>query len=188
LKARGIRGGILLRFDAGDDPTSVEHDLAQLTHLLDGKVSIEVADRLDPALLDVARKAIDAAGGSLKDLRPAGHASEPQRGETLVIGRTVRSGARIESTASVVVIGDVNAGAEILAADDIIVLGHLRGLAHAGAAGNEQAVIWAQRIESQQLRIGRAVAQGNGASDELRSSPELAMLKDGSIVLRPWQS
>ncbi len=185
MKARGIRGGILLRFEANDDAASVERDLTSVAHLLDGKVSIEVAERLDPALVDVARQAIDAAGGTFRDLRPA-QVVEPPRGETVILGRTVRSGARIESSASVVVLGDVNAGAEILAADDIIVLGSLRGLAHAGAAGNERAVIWAQRIESHQLRIGPAVAQGTGSSGGDGNGAELAMLKDGQIVIRPW--
>jgi septum site-determining protein MinC len=84
-----------------------------------------------------------------------------------------------------VILGDVNAGAEILAADDIIVIGTLRGLAHAGANGNDKAVVWAQRIRSPQLRIGHAVAQADGGG--AAEGPEVAHLVDGQIVVRPWQ-
>jgi len=184
VKVRGIRGGVLLRFEMGDDVSSVESALQEVRHLLDGNVSIEVGERLDASLIEPVQRAVVAAGGTLKDLRPTA-VPEPQRGETVIVGRTVRSGARVESAASVVVLGDVNAGAEILAADDIIVLGTLRGLAHAGAAGNDRAIVWAQRILSHQLRIGSAVAQGAG-SEEDASGPEVAQLKDGQIVIRPW--
>src|SRR5690606_17962623 len=99
----------------------------------------------------------DVCSSDLTDVRPPVNKLQ-SRGETVIVARTVRSGGRIESTGSVVVLGDVNAGAEVLANDDIIVIGSLRGLAHAGAGGNEKAVIWAERILSPQLRIGGAVA------------------------------
>ena len=54
---------------------------------------------------------------------------------------SLRSGQRIEFEGSIVIIGDVNAGAEVVAGENIIVLGTLRGLAHAGAKGNKDAVI-----------------------------------------------
>ncbi len=185
MKVRGIRSGVLVRIDADDDAASVDAGLGEHAAALAGDVAVEVAGRVAPALLTRIGAAVEAAGGTLSDVRPpAGGASAP-RGETVVVGRTVRSGARVESTASVVVIGDVNAGAEVLAADDIIVLGTLRGLAHAGAAGNDRAVVWAQRIASRQLRIGAAVAQADGGEEASRG-PEVAMLRDGQIVLRPW--
>ncbi len=57
---------------------------------------------------------------------------------------SLRSGQKIESEGSLVIIGDVNSGAEVIASDNIIVLGALRGLAHAGAKGNKQAIIAAR--------------------------------------------
>jgi len=184
VKARGIRGGILLRIEAEDDIESVRSALAEHRELLSDKVSLEVAARLDLAVLDVVREAVTEAGGTLHDLRPP-TAVEQARGETKILARTVRSGGRVESSGSVVILGDVNAGAEVLAADDIIVIGTLRGLAHAGAHGNERAVVWAQRIRSPQLRIGPAVAQADGGNDAT-SGPEVAHLVEGQIVVRPW--
>jgi septum site-determining protein MinC len=185
VKVRGIRSGVLVHVGGDDDGAAVDAALDEHAAALAGDVAVEVAGRVAPDLLRRIEAAVDAAGGTLTDVRPPAGGAPTPRGETVVVGRTVRSGARVESTASLVVIGDVNAGAELLAADDIIVLGTLRGLAHAGAAGNDRAVVWAQRIASRQLRIGAAVAQADGGDDAARG-PELAMLRDGQIVIRPW--
>lgn len=186
MKARGIRGGILIAFEPEDDLEAVRAALVEHRALLEGKVSVEVSARLAPELLDAVREAVAEAGGTFADLRPPTSVAQP-RGETVILVRTVRSGGRVESTGSVVILGDVNAGAEILANDDIIVIGTLRGLAHAGAGGNDKAVIWAQRIASPQLRIGSALAQADDDPAAARG-PEIAHLRDGQIVVRPWHS
>lgn len=59
---------------------------------------------------------------------------------------SLRSGQKLETEGSLVILGDVNSGAEVVASDNIVVLGALRGLAHAGAKGNEQAIISARTI------------------------------------------
>ncbi|MEX2502531.1 MAG: septum site-determining protein MinC [Trueperaceae bacterium] len=186
MKARGIRGGILLSFEPDDDADAVRAALDEHRELLEGKVSLEIGARTATDLLDVVRTAVDEAGGDLTDLRPPTHVAQA-KGETVILAKTVRSGGRIESTGSVVILGDVNAGAEIVATDDIIVIGTLRGLAHAGAHGNRNAVIWAHAIRSPQLRIGAALAQaeGDGSGGQERG-PEVAHLREGQIVLRPW--
>lgn len=190
MKARGIRGGILLRIEPDDDLEVVRAALDEHRDLLEAKVSIEVAARLDLDVLDAIREAVAAAGGSVHDFRPPTSVVQA-RGETKILARTVRSGGRVESTGSVVILGDVNAGAEVVAEDDVIVIGTLRGLAHAGAHGNDNAVIWAQRIRSPQLRIGSAVAQADAAEDEASGKergPELVHLREGQIVIRPWHA
>ena len=184
MKARGIRGGILLSPEPDDTKDTVTAALADQADLLTGQVSLEVTGRLSTDVLDAVRAAVTGAGGRLVDLRPVGHTAQA-KGENLILGRTVRSGGRVESSGSVVVLGDVNAGAEIIAADGIIVLGTLRGLAHAGAEGNENAFVWAQRLHTPQLRIGSALAQGAGEEGRPKG-PEVAHLKDGQIVVRPW--
>lgn len=188
MKARGTRGGILLSLEPGDVEATVVEALAAHEELLRENVSLEVGDRTPYELIKVIADAVTAAGGSLIDVRPPVSVIQ-SRGETVIVARTIRSGARVESSGSVVVLGDVNSGAEILANDDIIVVGVLRGLAHAGAAGNDKAVIWAERIMSPQLRIGAALAQAGGNDDaEPISGPEVAHLKDGAILIRPWNA
>jgi len=72
---------------------------------------------------------------------------------------SLRSGNRIEYEGSLVIIGDVNAGAEVIAEEHIIVLGTIRGLAHAGAKGNKDAIIVANSIEAPQIRIADIVKE-----------------------------
>ena len=72
---------------------------------------------------------------------------------------SVRSGQKVEFEGSLVILGDVNDGAEVMAVDNIVVLGNLRGLAHAGAKGNKEAIIAASSIEAPQLRISNIIKE-----------------------------
>ena len=72
---------------------------------------------------------------------------------------SLRSGQRLETEGSSVIIGDVNSGAEVIASDNIVVLGNLRGLAHAGAKGNKNAIIAAGKLDAVQLRISNIVKE-----------------------------
>ena len=79
--------------------------------------------------------------------------------ETLFHKGSLRSGQKIEYEGSLVILGDVNAGAEILAGENIVVLGILRGMAHAGAKGNKEAMIAAASIEAPQIRIANIIKE-----------------------------
>lgn len=71
----------------------------------------------------------------------------------------LRSGQKMEFEGSLVILGDVNSGAEVLAEDNVVILGILRGMAHAGAKGNKEAIIAAASIESAQIRIADIVKE-----------------------------
>jgi len=79
--------------------------------------------------------------------------------ETKFVKNSLRSGQRIEFEGSLVILGDVNAGAEVIAEDNIVVLGALRGLAHAGARGNKEAIISCGVLDAPQLRIANIVKE-----------------------------
>lgn len=79
--------------------------------------------------------------------------------ETKFVRNSLRSGQKLEFEGSIVVLGDVNFGAEVIAGDNIVVLGVLRGLAHAGAKGNKDAVISVASIEAKQIRISNIVRE-----------------------------
>ena len=72
---------------------------------------------------------------------------------------SLRSGQRLETEGSIVILGDVNSGAEVVASDNIVVLGNLRGLAHAGAKGNKKAIIAAGNLDTVQIRISNIVKE-----------------------------
>jgi len=94
----------------------------------------------------------------------------------VVVDRTVRGGAAFRSSGDIVVYGDVNAGAELIADGHIVVLGRLRGLAHAGAGGNEDARVIAFDLSPTQLRIAHRIAY----------APERPRRVGGRSV-GPWQ-
>ena len=72
---------------------------------------------------------------------------------------SIRSGQKIEFDGSLVILGDVNSGAEVLAGENVIVLGILRGMVHAGANGNKEAIVAAASIESAQIRIANIIKE-----------------------------
>jgi septum site-determining protein MinC len=106
-------------------------------------------------------------------------------GESAVlVHRTLRSGFSLQHPGHVIVVGDVNPGAEIIAGGDVIVWGHLRGMVHAGAEGDEGAVVCALNLAPTQLRIAGQIAltpQRRG-----KPQPELARLQDGRVVSVIW--
>ncbi|MBN1936493.1 MAG: septum site-determining protein MinC [Anaerolineae bacterium] len=114
------------------------------------------------------------------EVKPAG--SDPNVG--ILVQRTLRSGQSIHYSGHVVIIGDVNPGAEIVAEGDIVVWGHLRGIVHAGAAGDEERCICALAFSPTQLRIGSRIAR---PPDQRRArkkfGPERAYISDGQIVV-----
>ena len=79
--------------------------------------------------------------------------------ETMFYRHSLRSGQKVEFNGSIVVLGDVNNGAEVIAGENIVVLGILRGLAHAGAKGNKEAIICAGSINVTQIRISNVVRE-----------------------------
>lgn len=97
---------------------------------------------------------------------------------------SLRSGQRMEFEGSLVIIGDINPGAEAIAGENIVVLGELRGLAHAGAKGNRDAVIEASEIEATQLRIADVVKEIEKNEEEIKTIKTSAYLNDdGKMIL-----
>jgi septum site-determining protein MinC len=96
----------------------------------------------------------------------------------------LRSGEHLQAEGSVLVLGDVNPGAKISAVRHILVWGRLRGVAHAGRRGDDQATIVALQMRPLQLRIASAVARG---PDEVPIDGlcEEARLVNGEIRIDP---
>ena len=91
---------------------------------------------------------------------------------------SLRSGQKIEFEGSLVIIGDVNAGAEVVAGENIIVLGNLRGLAHAGAKGNKDAIIEAVEIDAAQIRIADKVKEIEREDNNIKKVKTSAYIND----------
>jgi len=121
-------------------------------------------------------------GSGERTAKRARNGQTGEAGETLYHKGTVRSGQNISSRGNIVVIGDVNAGGELVAAGDIVVWGAMRGMAHAGAEGDESAKVFALRLEPMQLRIATKVAVAPDERRKKAAMPEIARLRDGGIV------
>lgn len=102
-----------------------------------------------------------------------------------VVERTVRSGQRIEHPGDVIIIGDVHAGAEVIAGRHVIVWGKLHGMVHAGALGDESAVVCALDLAPTQLRIADHIAR-SPEERRRRPVPEMARVREGRIEAVPW--
>jgi len=106
--------------------------------------------------------------------------------QAILVQRTLRSGHSVKHTGHVTVIGDVNPGAEIIAAGNVLVWGRLRGTVHAGAQGDENAVVCALDLSPTQLRIADKISIT--PPQRKRPEPEMAHLKDGQVVAEPWKT
>ncbi len=106
--------------------------------------------------------------------------------QPVMIQRTVRSGQKINHTGTVVIIGDVNAGAEVIAGGDVYVWGRLRGLVHAGAPDDNNAIVGALMLTPTQLRIGNLIARAPDEERSRQAPAEVARVRAGQIVVEPW--
>ncbi len=95
---------------------------------------------------------------------------------------SLRSGKKLEVDGSLVILGDVNSGAEVMASDNIVVLGALRGLAHAGAKGNKQAIIAAGLLDAVQIRIANIVREIDRDEEPLHKQAYVSVI-DGKIEI-----
>ncbi|SRR5579883_3187224 len=164
------------RLDAGErfwQPDTTVHLVAR-DRLLDGRQLQAIADALTDAQLHLKRVytsrrqtavAAATAGYSVEQQSSISHLNQPSQeatsamAEPLYLETTLRSGADIHHSGTVVILGDVNPGSAVVAEGDILVWGRLRGIAHAGSKGNTRCLIMAMQMEPTQLRIADFVAR-----------------------------
>ncbi len=103
--------------------------------------------------------------------------------ETVMIYRNLRSGQKFFTRGNIVILGDINPGAEVIAGGNILVMGALRGLAHAGALGDEKSVIAAFRLNPTQLRIANHITRPPDGERIVIKNPELARIRGGKVVI-----
>jgi len=111
--------------------------------------------------------------------------AEEELPQAVFLQRTLRSGQSVRHPGHVVVLGDVNPGAEIVAGGHVLVWGRLRGVVHAGAAGDASATIAALDLAPTQLRIAGQIAVSPQRRGAVR--PEVALIRDGQLVAEPWE-
>lgn len=97
---------------------------------------------------------------------------------------TVRSGQLINFEGNMVVIGDVNPGGEIVATGNVVIMGSLRGIVHAGADGNKEAIVVAFNLQPTQLRIADVITRSpDEKGNKGVTIPEMAFVKDDMVYI-----
>ncbi len=111
----------------------------------------------------------------------------PQGMSAVFVRQPLRSGEVFRHTETLVILGNVPNAAEVVTNGDILVFGRLRGIAHAGASGNEDAIIGALLFTPTQLRIGHHIfGRPDNSSAFGTNIGEIARVSDGKIVIEPW--
>ncbi|MCI6159111.1 MAG: septum site-determining protein MinC [Selenomonadaceae bacterium] len=210
VKIKGSTDGLQLSFADGADFPSIEREIraqlesgsgfflrGTLVSLPDGALSSAERTELQKlfhayGLILRTEKAAAAAAqftGKKRSERPAPVPAAPantdaQVQEMVVVNRTLRGGQEIRTESSVLVCGNVNPGAQIIAGGSIDIRGTCRGMVHAGAFGNTDAFVIADRLIPTQIRIADLVAR---APDHMKpeEKAERASIRNGQIVIEP---
>nr|HVY55043.1 septum site-determining protein MinC [Thermodesulfobacteriota bacterium] len=141
-----------------DENMSVDENIAQIKDKLSNdffKGSLAVLDyegtRISQEEIKKIEEAIRNTNTKLLGHKPAfklekpsktASADQKQEIKTLrLVNKNMRSGQNVEHEGDVLVIGDVNPGSYITASGNIIVMGTLRGIVHAGAGGDDSAIV-----------------------------------------------
>jgi septum site-determining protein MinC len=160
-------------------------EITLLAVLSDSTMTLGSARKLGLAT-DMSARQLESPPPLPEPLKPPPIDPEERGSGGVLIRHTVRNGRSVHSEGHVVVVGDVNAGAEIIAGGDVVVWGKLRGTVHAGAAGDESAVVCALHLAPTQLRIAGYITIS--PEDKRRKpKPERALIRNGRIEAEAWE-
>jgi len=180
--------GAEITIDLGERPVP-KHELSGLKALIerrnlslnvivsDSATTIEAANALD------LRTNSNSTSEEVQEALPINPEVEGTDG--VLIRHTMRSGRTIHSHGHIVILGDVNPGAEIVADGDIIIWGKLRGNVHAGANGDEDAIVCALDMTPTQLRIAGYITT-SPPGKRRNPKPEIAYIRDDQIIVEAW--
>jgi len=172
------------------DVGSHELHAAQMGKLRDGISELGISVRAILSNMPITERTARTLGLATRISQPhprrivRSRQAAVQTTDALWVQRTLRSGVSLTHTGHIVLVGDVNPGAEVIAGGNVIVWGRLRGVAHAGADGNEQAYVCALDFSPTQLRIAGQIAIPPERKG--KPQPELGRLKNGQVVVEKW--
>ena len=146
-----------------------EKEIKELLHMMENKFDLYIDEKGLPSYLEEEPLNI-----------------EIKEGMTRFYNNTIRSGQVIEYNGNIVIIGDVNPGALVRAVGNIVILGKLRGVAHAGTNGNENAYVAAYEMQPTQLRIGDIIARKPDEVFFKSDTPEIARVYRGEMMIEPY--
>ena len=104
---------------------------------------------------------------------------------TMFYKGTLQSGQVLESTSSIIIIGDVCCGSKIISNGNVVVLGSLKGSVCAGLSDSDRSFISALYMSPQHIRIGEISVKCSGKHSKLfKSGPNILYCDKGAIYLQ----
>ncbi|MBH0157712.1 MULTISPECIES: septum site-determining protein MinC [Fictibacillus] len=104
--------------------------------------------------------------------------------QVVTVSKVVRSGQVLDIQGDLLLVGDVNPGATVMATGNIYILGSLKGIAHCGTKGNEEAIIAASVMKPSQLRIAHHINRAPDSYPELGNEMEFAYISNEEKQIR----
>ena len=201
VKIKGMKAGLMLSFTRGakfdDIRANIQNKLESgNSFFIRGTTAYVSKDTLPTEQIEVLRKMfhqhgmlfrtelpkvkVETSSKEVKKKLPP--EEDPQ--QMIVINRTLRGGQEVRTKSSVLICGNVNPGAQVIAGGSIDVRGTCRGMVHAGAFGNTNAFIVADKLIPMQIRIADMIARSPDVMEKVET-PERASIKNGQIVIEP---
>ncbi|WP_098049724.1 septum site-determining protein MinC [Bhargavaea cecembensis] len=181
---KGTKSGLVLRLD---DQCSYTELLGELEHkvgeeALEGMAEVQLnlgnrycTDDQVRELIGVVQKSphlrVSKVQSDVIRMEECNRRIIESQSETYV--GIVRSGQVVKADGDLVIIGDVNPNGKVITNGNIFVLGRLKGIAHAGAGGNLDAVIAASWLEATHLMIADKIETMTDELAVLSESPEM---------------
>ncbi|MFD1736036.1 septum site-determining protein MinC [Bacillus salitolerans] len=176
---KGTKDGLTLHLDDRcsfqellseiEEKLSVNHHTQPDSPLITVRVKVGtryISEEQEEALKTLIRKKKNLVVGSIdSEVITKEHAELLRKqAEITSVCKMIRSGQVLQVEGDLLLIGDVNPGGTVIASGNIFVMGALRGSAHAGVHGNNEAVIAASVMKPSQLKISNVI---NRAPDRL---------------------
>ncbi|WP_040950129.1 septum site-determining protein MinC [Gorillibacterium massiliense] len=194
---KGVKDGLVFILNDSCRYTDMVQELQQKMNQSHDKFfsgpAINVQVKLGSRIInDADREEISEIIGKRDNLHIQSIETNPPEGEEVpiegveevkIIRAMIRSGQTVTHPGSVLLLGDVNPGGTIQAHGDIYVMGSLRGLAHAGFEGNEQAIITASYMQPTQLRIAGIISRPPDEWGIEEAHMEFAYVRDGAMEI-----
>jgi septum site-determining protein MinC len=104
--------------------------------------------------------------------------------QVVTVSKIVRSGQVLDIQGDLLLVGDVNPGGTVTATGNIYILGALKGIAHCGSNGNEEAIIAASVMKPSQLRIAHHINRAPDSYPEIGNEMEFAYISKEEQQIR----
>lgn len=196
---KGTKDGLLLRLDDTcsfsdlikelEDKLSPHQKVNEDTHVVN--VRIDTGNRFlsktqETRIIELIRKLkknlhVEAIESNVMLKEEAERLKEES--DIKIISKVIRSGQILRITGDVLIIGDVNPGGTVIASGNIFVLGQLKGIAHAGFGGNEDAVICASKMIPTQLRIADLYTRAPDRPEDQIIESECAFINPAKQII-----